>query len=375
METEVTRPWPVLEPKGSDTDRAFLAAIVDSSEDAIVGKTLDGIIQSWNAAAERIFGYRASEAIGKSIFLIIPEDRRSEEVEIMAHIRHGERVRHFETVRVTKEGRRIPLSLTISPIRDERGRIIGASKVARDIRDQKAVEAALRESNRQMDLVLAAVGHELRNPLAAVGMAIDLLRTNGDDSAVREEMRRTMERQTADLVRLADDLVDLSRIGRSQMELRTSKVALSEVVAMAVETSGPMIRSAKHALKVQLPEGSVMLRADPTRMAQIVSHLLSNAAKYTPRSGSITVQAETEGRALTLSVSDTGIGIAPEMQERIFEAFVRGPRSGNEGRSGLGIGLTLVKSLVQLHGGTVHVHSGGPDQGTRFTVRMPIVLA
>lgn len=375
FETAVTRPWPVLEPEDREVEQAFLAAIVESSNDAIIGKTLEGVIQSWNAAAERIFGYRASEAIGRSILFIIPDDLRSEEVEIMAHIRRGERVEHFETVRVTKDGRRIPLSLTISPIRDGRGRIIGASKIARDISQQKAAEEALRESNRWKDLFFATLGHELRSPLSAIGMAIDVLRTDGDDPEIREGVQRTMERQTANMKRLADDLLDLARIGRGQMQLRASEVPLSEVVAMAVEATGPMVRAAGHKLIVRLPKHHVLLRADPTRMAQILSNLLSNAAKYTPERGSITLEAEVEGTVLALAVSDTGIGIPPAMLERIFEAFVRGSRSDVEARSGLGIGLTLVKSLVQLHGGAIHVHSDGPGHGARFTVRMPIVIA
>src|SRR5580765_1740825 len=208
------------EPNEAEEALARLAAIVESSHDAIVSKTLTGIIQSWNSGAERLFGYKAHEAIGKPITLIIPPERHDEEQEILARLARGERVEHFETVRISKQGRRIDISLTVSPVRDRTGRIVGASKVARDISDRKMAEQALREADQRKDRFIAMLAHELRNPLAPLRNGLQVLRLAGNDANAIGQVRGMMERQLGHLVRLVDDLLDISRIGQNKMELR-----------------------------------------------------------------------------------------------------------------------------------------------------------
>ena len=196
--------------------RARLAAIVESSDDAILSKTLDGTIQTWNSGAERLFGYAASEAVGRHITLIIPPDRHEEEIEIIARIGAGERVDHFETVRVAKDGTQIDISLTVSPIHDGSGRIVGRSKVARDISERRQIEASLREAAVRKDEFIALLAHELRNPLAPLRNGLRLMRVAGGDVAASAYAREMMERQLAHMVRLVDDLLDASRISQEQ---------------------------------------------------------------------------------------------------------------------------------------------------------------
>ncbi len=432
----------VTERKRAEEVRARLAAIVESSEDAIVSKTLDGVIRSWNAGAERLFGYTAAEAVGRPITLIIPPERLDEVRTILDRLRRGERVEHFETVRVSKDGRRLDISLTVSPIRDDSGRVIGASKIARDITERKRAENALRESEeryrraaaeaaqaaeanakfraffeqgtnfagvlaldgtvveanrlcldacgftreevigkpfwecgwwnrspalmdvvraaclqaaggrlfrtetnyfvasgaeRVVDLILAPVtdvagrvlfvaatgndvterrrmedalreqdrrkdeflallAHELRNPLAPLRNGLAVMRLAEGDATAVAQARGMMERQLGHMVRLIDDLLDISRINRNKMELRRSRVLLADVVSSAVETSRPMIEAAGHKLTVSLPSEPVCLDADLTRLAQVFGNLLTNSAKYTERGGRIWIAAERRGR-------------------------------------------------------------------------------
>jgi PAS domain S-box-containing protein len=355
--------------------QARLAAIVESSEDAVISKTLGGIIQSWNGGAERLFGYSAAEAIGRSIELIIPPDRLDEEREIMAKLRRGERVEHFETLRATKSGRRVAISLTVSPIRDAMGVPIGASKVARDITDRVRTEEALREVNRRKDEFLPLLAHELRSPLAPLRNGIEILRLAGGDARIIEQTRAMMERQLGHMVRLVDDLLDVSRISRNKMELRRSTVLFSDVVSTAVETARPAITAAGHELTVELPREPVRLDADLTRLAQVFANLLNNSAKYTPHGGRIHLSAERRGGELVVEVRDTGIGIPAEALPRIFEMFSQVDRSVERSSGGLGIGLALVRGLVEMHGGTVTAGSQGANQGSTFTVRLPAILS
>jgi PAS domain S-box-containing protein len=353
--------------------QARLAAIVESSEDAVISKTLGGIIQSWNGGAERLFGYSAAEAIGRSIELIIPPDRLDEERQIMAKLRRGERVEHFETLRATKSGRTVAISLTVSPIRDAMGVPIGASKVARDITDRVRTEEALREVNRRKDEFLPLLAHELRSPLAPLRNGIEILRLADGDARIIEQTRAMMERQLGHMVRLVDDLLDVSRISRNKMELRRATVLFADVVSTAVETARPAITAAGHQLTIELPSEPVRLDADLTRLAQVFANLLTNSAKYTPRGGRIHLTAERRGGDLVVEVRDNGIGIPAEALPRIFEMFSQVDRSVERSSGGLGIGLALVRGLVEMHGGTVTAESKGLDQGSTFTVRLPAI--
>lgn len=371
---------------------ALLAAIVASSDDAIISKTLNGIITSWNAGAERLFGYTAEEAIGQPMTLIIPTERHAEENEILRRIRLGQRVDHFETIRVTKDGRRVDVSLTISPVHDRHGRVIGASKVGRDIsaskraveeiarssallsasRDElQRVNAELSEADRRKDEFLALLAHELRNPLAPIRNAMQYLRLKAPPDAAQQNARDIIERQVKHLIRLVDDLLDISRISSGKISLQKERVSLALIVTNAIEVSRPLIESENHQLTVTLPAEPVYLDADLTRLAQVLQNLLNNAARYTPPGGKIELRAEFDGQQVVIRVTDTGIGIPRHMLSHVFDMFTQVDRSIERSTGGLGIGLTLVQRLVELHGGNVEARSNGPDQGSEFIVRLP----
>ncbi len=352
-----------------------LAAIIESSADAIIGNDLDGIVTSWNPAAEHLYGYTAAEMIGRPKVLLIPPERPDDFARMLEHVRGGERVAPYETVRRHKDGTLIDVSITVSPIRNESGEIIGAATIARDITQRKRSEAALREADRRKDEFLATLAHELRNPLAPLSNALQVLRLAGGDAAMAQEARAVMERQLAHLVRLVDDLLDVSRITTGKIELRKERVSVHAVVESALETSRPLIDQGGLRLSVQLPDEPLQLEADPTRLAQVLANLLNNAAKYTDRGGNVKLSAQRQGEDVLIRVEDDGIGIAPDVLPRLFEIFSQADPAVDRARGGLGIGLSLVRGLVRLHAGSVEVHSDGPGSGSRFTVRLPLATA
>jgi PAS domain S-box-containing protein len=368
--------------------QSLLAAIVASSDDAIISKTIDGTILSWNEGAQRIFGYTPAEAIGQPIFLIIPPDRHDEERMILSRLVRGEHIDHFETVRVSKDGRPIDLSVTISPIRDGANRIIGASKVARDISERKRAEtalrqniealeraeSALREADRRKDEFLATLAHELRNPLAPIRNSLDILRLSGNSNATLGQVLEMMERQVNHMVRLVDDLMEISRITRGKIEFRRERVELAGVIRSAVETSQPLINAGGHHLSVTIPPESLTLDADAVRLAQVFANLLNNAAKYSDPGGRIGLTVRRENDSVLVSVKDNGIGISREMLPRVFEMFTQASTGHAGSHGGLGIGLTLVRSLVEMHGGRVTASSEGPGKGSEFVVRLPLAV-
>jgi PAS domain S-box-containing protein len=630
----------VTERKLAEGDRTRLAAIVESSDDAIISKSLDGIIRSWNSGAERLFGYRHAEAVGQPITLIIPPEHIDEERAILEQLRRGERIEHFETVRVGKDGRRLDVSITISPLRDGGGHIIGASKIARDItqrklaseqllaseqrfrmlfemmgegfcvvemlydangqpfdyrflevnptferhtglkeavgrtilemvpghdahwfeiygrvaatgepvrfvneakamgrwyevyayrpggpdshkvallfsditvrkraeererraasdavaaaeanakfrtffeqgtsfagllaldgtiieanrlcleaggfrRDEvigkpfwecgwwnrspdlmdlvrgasrqaaegqmlrtecvylaasgddrvmdlilapvkdetgrvlfvaatgiditerKAMEDMLREADRKKDDFIALLAHELRNPLAPIRNGLQVLRLARRDPASSDRARAMMDRQLSHMVRLIDDLLDVSRIGRNKMELRRERVSVADVIANAVETVRPVIEEAGHDLIISLPQRPVFLDADLTRLSQVFSNLLTNSAKYTERGGRIWLSAGHCDGTVVVSVRDNGIGIPAKSLPTIFDMFSQVDRPIERSAGGLGIGLALVKGLVEMHNGTVTAESAGQGLGSTFTVTMPSLM-
>ncbi|MCE9547512.1 MAG: MEKHLA domain-containing protein, partial [Planctomycetia bacterium] len=529
--------------------QTLLAAIVESSDDAIISKSLEGRILSWNGGAERLFGYTAAEAIGSPITLIIPPESRDEERTILARLRRGERIEHYETVRVSKEGRHINISLTISPIRDTANRIIAASKVARDITPRKQSEESLTALHKQlateledlsrlrgmslrlsttlelrpileetlrtaaaiggtdlgllslcdaeqreltvgaslgfdesflkliqpmphggacgmcfeqrqrviiedvetdprfadhvatarqagfravhstplitrsgkmvgvlslhfrhphrpgdreqhlMDLCarqavdfienarlytqlrmadqrkeefLATLAHELRNPLSPICNSLHLLRLSADIGPADHTVLDIMDRQVGHLVRLVDDLLEVSRITRGKIELRRETISLAAVVRTAVETSQSMINAAGHQLAITLPPEPLLLDADPVRLAQVLSNLLNNAAKYTAEGGPIWLHVRSENGQAVISVRDTGIGIPATMLPRVFDMFTQADQALSRSHGGLGIGLTLARNLVELHGGRIEAKSEGAGEGSEFIVHLPL---
>jgi PAS domain S-box-containing protein len=495
----------MTEIRSADRDRAMLAAIIESSQDAIISKTLDGIIRSWNAGAERIFGYTAKEAVGQSITLIIPPERHHEEAQIQARLKRGESIDHYETVRMAKDGRLLDISITISPMRNAAGNLIGASKIARDISDRKQSEAALRESeerfrrlvellpvgvytcdasgavtysngqaetlwgrspilndsverfcgsfklyalsgehvphdqcpmavalkegtrfrNREVEIerpdgsritalvnidpihdrdgkvvgainvfhdisalkeaeqklraedkrkdeFLATLAHELRNPLAPIRNGLQILRMSGQSSGAAGHVHEMMERQVLHMVRLVDDLLELSRISRGKIDLKLESVALGDVINHAVETARPFIDASQHSFELTLPSDQLIVEGDSVRLSQVVANLLNNAAKYTNKGGRIKLALFAAGREAVIAVLDNGIGIPRDMLSRVFDMFAQVENPLRRSQDGLGIGLSLVKSLVQMHGGSVEARSEGLGMGTEVLVRLPL---
>jgi len=351
--------------------RALLAAVVESSEDSIVGLTLDGVVTSWNEGAGRMFEYRADEMIGKPMSRLIPAERAAEEAAILERIRRGERMDHYETVRRRKSGGLLEVSVSMSAIRDVHGRIIGVSKITRDITRSKRAEAALRETDRRKDEFLATLAHELRNPLAPIRQAALISRAAGITDAQKRWSHDVISRQVNHMSLLLDDLLDISRITRGTLELRTKPTELSEVIDAAVETARPSIDAKHHTFTIEKPPEPVSFVADPLRLAQVLSNLLTNAAKYTDPGGVIYLRAQCTADAVVLTVRDTGIGIPADALDRVFQMFSQVKSSQDRSEGGLGIGLALAKGLVELHGGRIEVRSAGVGTGSEFIVQLP----
>jgi PAS domain S-box-containing protein len=480
----------------------LLASIVESSDDAIISKTLDGVIQSWNASAERLFGYTSGEAVGRHISLVIPPDRLAEEDHIIATLKGDARIEHFETERVRKDGQRVLVSLTVSPILDDHGRVVGASKIARDISERRLAEserqkfvtlvenstdfigicdldavpifvnraglqmvgldsmdearrvnvrdfffpedqswvvneffptamakghgeidvrfrhfktgearwmaykilklddesgrtvaiatvsqdvterrrledslralaADLAEADRRKDEFLATLAHELRNPLAPLSNTLEVLKRSGSQDISLRRGLDTMERQLEQLVRLVDDLLDLSRITHNRIELRKRQVDLASVIRQAVLAAQPLADAARHTIEVSLPSEPIELHADPVRLTQVFGNLLNNSCKYTPAGGTIRLSVRRDGHDALVEVTDTGIGIPADKLDSIFDMFTQVDRSLEQSQGGLGIGLTLVKRLVEMHDGRVEARSEGEGRGSTFEVRLP----
>ncbi len=363
----------ITERRRAERTHSRLAAIIESSEDAIFSKEPNGIITSWNRGAEQLYGYSAEEIIGKSVALLYPPEHPDEFPQLMERIKRGERIEHFETIRIRNNGQRFEASVSISPLKDESGRIIGASDITRDISERKRLEQELREADRRKDEFLAILAHELRNPLAPIRNALQIIRLAGDNKPAIEKAAIVMERQLQQMVRLIDDLMDVSRITRNKLKLNRERVDLATVARHAVETSRPLIEAAGHELTVALPDEPIYVDADVARLGQVFSNLLNNAAKYTERGGRIALTLQREGSHAVVRVKDTGVGISAEHLPHIFEMFSQVERSLERSQGGLGIGLNLAKRLTEMHGGTIKAHSEGPNKGSEFIVRLPAV--
>jgi PAS domain S-box-containing protein len=319
-----------------------------------------------------VFGYTADEALGKSVLMIIPPDRASEEEMIVARLRAGERIGHYETVRRAKDGRLIDVSLTISPVRDRSGRVIAASSVARDITFEKRAHEVMRESERVKDEFLAILAHELRNRLAPICSAVETLVNGGPVVPESKPAIDVINRQTMQMVRLVEDMLDISRIARNELPLTKKRVKLQDVLYEALEVSRPILDDHGHGLTVSEAPHAIYLNADRVRLAQALTNLLNNAAKYTPRGGQIWLTADGDADEAVIAVRDNGNGIAPEMVSRVFEMFVHVNAASETAQRGLGVGLALAKRIVERHGGTVEVRSEGLGKGSEFIVRLPV---
>jgi PAS domain S-box-containing protein len=501
----------------ADALRAHLAAIVDSSDDAIVSKSLDGVIQSWNRGAQRIFGYSADEVVGRSITILIPPERHSEEDQILARLRRGERIEHLETVRVTKAGRAILVSLTVSPIRDGAGRIVGASKIARDITERKRAEAALaaqrewfrvtlssigdaviasdaegrvtflngmaekltgwtaadaagqrledvfrivneetrarvvnpaekvlrtgamvglanhtvllgrdgaeraiadsaapifdgeggvigvvmvfrdeterrhaaaererwlareraaraeaERANRVKDEFVAIVSHELRTPLNAIVGWAQMLRLGQLDHATTVRAIETIDRNAQAQARLISDLLDVSRILSGKLSLENRLVDLNGLVENAIQALQPAADAKGVALARMSGTPKADVIGDPARLQQVLSNLLTNAVKFTPSGGKVELGLTCEDSEAVIEVHDTGRGIERDFLPHVFDRFRQADASTTRKHGGLGLGLAIVRHLVELHRGRVSAESDGSAQGATFRVRLPL---
>lgn len=343
---------------------AILTAIVDSSDDAIVSKDLQGIITSWNKSAERIFGYTASEMIGASILTLIPEDRQEEEVTILAQLRKGQRVDHFETRRRKKDGRLIDVSLTISPVKNAAGQIIGLSKIARDITDRKL------EQQRRNDFV-AILSHELKTPLTSlksyIQMALARIRNSSDQIGM--DLLNRAELQTRKMTTMISDFLNLSRLEEGKMTLSLNRFSLAELMEEVI--SDALVLAPEHLLiYTGCPE--LKIHADRDKLAHVMINLLNNAVKYSDTGTTITVacKVSTDTEAVEISFSDQGIGISHNDQKRLFERFYRVENDKSKA-SGFGIGLYLVAEILKLHGSSINLISS-PGQGATFSFSLPV---
>ena len=552
VQTTEIRRKPYITDADDALHRAHLAAVVESSLDAIVSVSLEGRIESWNAGATALFGYEADELLGRPILQIVPEELHAEQFQLLQRISAGERIAHFETTRKAKNGRPVPISLTLSPIRDARGVVVGASKIARDISERRSAEkllasevealaklndlssrlwrssaldhglneilravlellsvdkgniqllnsdgrtltvvaeqgfqrdffhachevsadyrsgcgralrhgeraiiadveldseyealrpiaraagsravvvtpligasgarlgvvstyfsavhrptdqqlrrldlylrqasdfiqrcqmeealrrtqGALLEADHRKDEFLALLAHELRNPLAPIRYALAGAKSAARTPAQRAHAERVIERQVANMSRLLDDLLDVSRMSMGKLELKRQPTELVALLEAAVEAARPGLEAKAHTLAIDLPLEPVWLFADPMRLTQVFSNLIINSAKYTDAGGRIEVSASVEGQRVSVKVRDNGIGIAREMLPRVFAPYFQGDSRRAEG--GLGIGLSLARGLLMLHDGSIEAFSEGPNRGSEFVVQLPLGLA
>ena len=370
-----------------------LAAIVASSDDAIIGKDLNGIITSWNDGAERIFGYAADEMIGKSIMRLIPSDRQEEEIEILSRIRRGYRFDHFETIRLAKDGRQLNVSITVSPIKDSAGRVVGASKVARDITERKKAEEEAEKLNRERlrlidgerearsqaeranrlkEEFLATLSHELRTPLNAILGWTNILQLGKLQGEELRDGLDIIERNARVQAQIIQDMLDMSRIISGEVHLDLQRIELPAVLNKSVETLRAMAEAKGVRLQATMDSFAGAIDGDPNRLQQVFSNLFHNAIKFTPKGGKVQVGLKRLKSHVLVSVIDTGEGIAPDFLPRVFDRFQQGDPSTTRRHRGLGLGLSIVKQLVELHGGNVGVSSDGLGQGSTFTVHLPL---
>jgi PAS domain S-box-containing protein len=354
----------------SEEKLALLAAIVESSEDAIVSKTLEGIITSWNRGAERIFGYKAEEVIGRPITLLIPADRLDEEPRIIEQLKKGERVEHFETKRRASDGRLLDISLTISPIRDTGGRIIGASKIARDISHIKLLE-------RRKDDFIHMASHELKTPITSIKgymqLSTELLRGTAFQPLMEQYPQMNVavtaiNKQVEKMISLISELLDLSKIEFGKLQMSRSLFNFEEMVEETIRDLGPVATRHKFRFESNY-HGTVF--ADRDRLGQALVNLLTNAVKYSPDADLVDVKLEADGDHAALSVRDFGIGIDPKDHQAIFDRFFRVEGKNEKTFPGFGIGLYVTAEIIQLHGGHIVVDSE-PGKGACFTFRIPL---
>jgi PAS domain S-box-containing protein len=385
-------------------------AILDTAVDAIITIDERGTIESINPATERLFGYSAAELVSQNVKILMPQPYRDEHDRYVQNYLDTDQKKIIgigrEVVGQRKDGTTFPMHLAVSELR--LGSRCMFTAIIRDISDLKRAAEQLRfhvaeleernielmhgnrerarlieelqertrtlkEADRRKDEFLAMLAHELRNPLAPIYNAVRVMRLLGPEDGNMQWARDVIERQVQHMSRLVDDLLDVSRITRGKITLRKEIVEVVTLIACAVEMSRPFIDTRHHELTVSMPPEPLCVTGDPTRLAQVLGNLLNNAAKFTEEGGKIRLTVVREDEDVVITVSDTGIGIPPELLPQVFDLFTQGQQLLDRSQGGLGIGLTLVRELAEMHGGSVHARSAGLRQGSEFMVRLPLV--
>jgi len=356
----------------------YTRSLIESNIDALITTDLRGIITDINKQMEALTGCTRDELIGAPFKDYFTDPDRAQAG--INRVLNESKVTDYELTARARDGKETVVSYNATTFHDRDRKLQGVFAAARDVTERKRYEQSLQEADRRKNEFLAMLAHELRNPLAPIRNALQIMRLKAseehkrpEDEAVRSASAM-MERQVGQMVRLVDDLLDVSRISRGKIELRRTSIELASAVHQAVEVIRPQCIDMNHTLHVSLPTNPVYLNADPTRLAQVLGNLLNNACKFTDVGGQIWLTVIHEGNQAVIRIRDIGIGIASEQLPRIFDMFVQIDTSLERSVSGLGIGLTLVKNLVEMHGGTVMVHSAGLGHGSEFTVRLPIAL-
>lgn len=319
-----------------------------------------------------MYGWSRQDLVGQSTSVLVPSEFVEQSAELRRRCRRLEPVRNVESVRHDRSGRVFPILLTLSLLTDENGQPLGIAAISKDIEKQKDAERQACEAIARRDEFLAMLSHELRNPLGAVLNAAELLeRTDGSGEQVRSASKIVL-RQARQMARLLDDLLDVSRITQGKIEIRKEAVELTSLIEEVLQAVKPVVDARAHELILETGSEPLWVEGDASRLLQIQENLLINAAKYTPPGGRICLSIQRDGDEAVIAVEDNGQGIPPDMLNLIFELFVQGPKSLARQEGGMGIGLSLVRLLVELHGGKVTVHSAGKDKGSRFTVRLPL---
>ncbi|MEX2496728.1 MAG: PAS domain S-box protein [Woeseia sp.] len=349
-------------------------SLVDSQAEMLCRFRRDGTIIFANSAYATAQGTAPDELIGRNLWSFLPEAERPRVESLLDELTPEAPEISIENRLDTVGGERWTLWTNRALAFDEKGRMVEAQSAGIDITQRKNIERALQEADRRKDEFLATLAHELRDPLAPIGNSLQILKQAGDDSELAEKAQHAIGRQISHLVRLVDDLLDVSRITRDKLELRRSRVELGVVVRQSVDTCEAAARENGLTIEMRLPRAPVYLNADPVRLAQIFNNLLNNACKYTPRGGYIQVTAKQLDGDAVISVKDSGMGVPGDRLESIFEMFKQVPQRAGQPTGGLGIGLTLVKRLVELHEGSITATSPGIGKGSEFLVRLPVII-
>jgi PAS domain S-box-containing protein len=350
--------------------------LFETSRDGIASVDLSGHIEEANPAFQSMLGYTLEELRRLTYQDITPLRWHDGEAAIVRDLilakgDSGE----YEKEYIHRNGAVFPVSLRAWPIQDAGGEVIGMRAFVRDIADRKRAEEALRDADRRKDEFIATLSHELRNPLAPIRNGLHVLRRSKGQGPAAERAQEMMERQVEHLVRLVDDLLDVSRVSHGKIELRKERLDLAAVVDRTIEAHQESLEAAGVMLRVIRPDAPALVDADPVRLAQILGNLINNAVKYTDRGGHVEIAVERAADEAVVSVADTGVGVPKDMLPLVFDLFMQADHAQGAARGGLGIGLFLVRRLVELHGGEVEAASGGEGRGSRFTVRLPMAAA